>query len=216
MDGERGEMAPVENGIPQGSPVSPILAAFYSAELIEQFQRRRENHVDPSATPTCLFMYVDDGKLYVSSESLEKNVEILKTAYEEANIWMKRVGLAPDVSKRELMHYTRRKRDKTSPHIEFTDDDGVTRKVLAEGTVKWLGVYFDRKLLFNEHVKNMAAKAEKAVSGMSMLANTVRGLSQKHYRQLYIACIRPVLTYASTAWWTGKKTHEKELERVQR
>jgi hypothetical protein len=30
-------MKPVENGIPQGSPVSPILAAFYSAELLEQF-----------------------------------------------------------------------------------------------------------------------------------------------------------------------------------
>ncbi|KAK0478909.1 hypothetical protein IW261DRAFT_1481652 [Armillaria novae-zelandiae] len=29
---------------------------------------------------------------------------------------------------------------------------------------------------------------------MTMLANTVRGLSQKHYRQLYIACICPVLT----------------------
>lgn len=102
------------------------------------------------------------------------------------------------------------------PRIELPNDDGVTRKVLAEATVKWLGVYFDRKLLFNEHVKNMAAKADKAVSGMSMPANTIRGLSQKHYRQLYIACVRPILTYASMAWWTGKKTQEKKLERVQR
>ncbi|KAK0466491.1 hypothetical protein IW261DRAFT_1298778, partial [Armillaria novae-zelandiae] len=95
--------------------------------------------------------------LYVSSESLEKNVEILKTAYTEANLWMRRVGLAPDFSKRELMHYTRRRKDKTSPHIEFTDEDRETRKVFAEATVKWLGVYLDKKLLFNEHVKNMAA-----------------------------------------------------------
>ena len=32
-----GNMQPVQNGIPQGSPVSPILASFYSAELIEKF-----------------------------------------------------------------------------------------------------------------------------------------------------------------------------------
>ncbi len=116
------------------------------------------------------------------------------------------------MSPRELMHYTRRKRDKTPPHIEFTDDDRITRKVIAEATVKWLGVYFDRKLLFNKHVKNMAAKADKVVSGMSMLANTVCGLSQKHYWQLYIACVLPVLSYVSTTWWTGKKSHEKELK----
>jgi len=30
-------MRPVDNGIPQGSPTSPILAAFYTAELLELF-----------------------------------------------------------------------------------------------------------------------------------------------------------------------------------
>ena len=39
LDGVRGEMKKVENGIPQGSPVSPILASFYSAELLEIFER---------------------------------------------------------------------------------------------------------------------------------------------------------------------------------
>jgi hypothetical protein len=37
IDGISSPMKPIENGIPQGSPVSPILAAFYSAELLEQF-----------------------------------------------------------------------------------------------------------------------------------------------------------------------------------
>jgi retron-type reverse transcriptase len=40
IDGKVGSKKPVQNGIPQGSPVSPILAAFYSAELIELFAPR--------------------------------------------------------------------------------------------------------------------------------------------------------------------------------
>ena len=35
IDGKRGAMGHVENGIPKGSPISPILAAFYTAELLE-------------------------------------------------------------------------------------------------------------------------------------------------------------------------------------
>ena len=36
----------------------------------------------------------------------------------------------------------------------------------------------------------------------------VRGLSQDHIRRLYTACVRPILTYASPAWWRGKKKQE--------
>ncbi|CAK5274978.1 unnamed protein product [Mycena citricolor] len=78
IDGTRGEMKPVENGIPQGSPTSPILAAFYSSFLLELFEEQQKQHQgipgeDTTCTPVMLIMYVDDGKLYVSSESLETN-----------------------------------------------------------------------------------------------------------------------------------------------
>ena len=61
-------------------------------------------------------MYMDNGKLYMSSKSLETNVERLKEAYNEAEEWLKTAGLSPDYAKRELMHYTRRKND-GSPSI---------------------------------------------------------------------------------------------------
>ena len=36
IDGQCGAMKPVQNGIPQGLPMSPILASFYSSELLEK------------------------------------------------------------------------------------------------------------------------------------------------------------------------------------
>ena len=48
VDGKRGTMSHVENGIPQGSPISPILAAFYTAELLEQFQHQTPSQNEPN------------------------------------------------------------------------------------------------------------------------------------------------------------------------
>ncbi|KAJ7936782.1 hypothetical protein B0H13DRAFT_1463869, partial [Mycena leptocephala] len=62
-------------------------------------------------------------------------------------------------------------------------------------TIKWLGVYLDKGLLFNHHVKTLAARAENTVNGLSRLSNTVKGLSQSHLRHLYKACVIPVMTH---------------------
>ena len=113
------------------------------------------------------------------------------------------------------MHYTRRKRDKISPHINLINRDGTTFTILVGSTIHWLEVHFDCKLLYNYHVTKMAAKAENAVACISMLANTVRGLSHYHLCLLYRICILPIIIYASAAWWTGKQKHIQILDKVQ-
>ena len=221
FNGIWGEMKPVKNGIPQGSFISPILVSFYSAGLLDIFETPTnpieipKNHACNHPTYVSILMYVDDGKLTVSSQSLDTNNYILAKAYQLVDQWLYSAGLSPDKDKRELMHYTRRKRDKISPHINLINRDGTTSTILVGSTIRWLGVHFDRKLLYNYHVTKMAAKAENAVACISMLANTVRGLSHYHLHLLYCTCILPIITYASAAWWTGKQKHIQILNKVQ-
>jgi len=199
-------MKPVKNGIPQGFPISPILASFYSAGLLDIFETPTnhieipENHAHNHPTHVSILMYVDDGKLTVSSQSLDTNNYILAKAYQLVDQWLHSAGLSLDKDKRELMHYTRRKRDKISPHINLINCDGTTSTILVGSTIHWLGVHFDCKLFYNYHVTKMAAKAENTVACISMLANTVRGLSHYHLHLLYCTCILPIITYASAAW----------------
>ena len=213
-------MKPVKNGIPQGSPVSPILAAFYSAELLEKFKTPLDqpirNTTSSHPSPTNIIMYVDDGKIYTSSTSLHTNVIILQSAYSEVETWLKSAGLAPDLSKREIMHYSRRPKYDCCPPITLHDYDGIARTLTPDRFVKWLGVHFDRRLSFNHHVKIAAAKGETAVNALTMLANTVRGLSHLFLRRLYLACVIPKTLYACPAWWNNTKCQAKPLEKVQR
>lgn len=217
------EMLAVINGIPQGSPISPILAIFYASELNEILDRHEhvpatQQDVQHKVTRMTLRSIVDDGKLIISSKMLAYNVAKLSAAYLVVITWLKAVGLSADIETRELAHYHHRhqnKIDNSSIWLPGNDTEGPRTEIKPSATVRWLGAYFDRKLTFHQHVKNMAGKAMKVINATSMLANTVRGLSQTHMRTLYITCVLPVATYASPAWWTGKEWQVKTLEKVQ-
>jgi hypothetical protein len=102
VDGIRGKMHPVKNGIPQGSPISPILAAFYTSELLELFTPKESGDPTPvpdSPTNITMVIYVDNGKIYVSSKSFDMNITLLTTAYHRADDWLRKAGLSADFSK---------------------------------------------------------------------------------------------------------------------
>jgi len=82
-------------------------------------------------------------------------------------------------------------------------------------SICWLGIYFDRKLLFNHHVKKISTKAKAALGCIAMLSNIVQGLSHLNLRTLYRTCILPIITYASTVWWTKKDAYAKALSWIQ-
>src|ERR1044071_9394198 len=63
----------------------------------------------------------------------------------------------------------------------------------------------------------MTNKANAVISGLKMLANTIQGLTVKHARLLYKACVVPILTYGSLLWFHGRsqKTLTGSLETTQ-
>ena len=91
-----------------------MLAAFYTTELIEIFKptttsnNNQSDEYSPSLpTQINMIMFIDDGKIYVSSKALEMNVILIKLAYQEVERWLTSAGLSADTDKREVMHYSR-------------------------------------------------------------------------------------------------------------
>ncbi|KAG2739738.1 hypothetical protein P692DRAFT_20662474, partial [Suillus brevipes Sb2] len=69
--------------------------------------------------------------------------------------------------------------------------------------MRWLGVFFDRKLSFKKHIEIMATRALSTIAGLRLLANSFWGLSVLNARLLYKTVVLPVLTFASPVWFTG-------------
>ncbi|KAI0994466.1 hypothetical protein K3495_g13716, partial [Podosphaera aphanis] len=117
-----------------------------------------------------------------------------------------------DPSKSELLHFSRKRRDKErSPHIHTSNFS-----ISASGErpyLKWLGVHFDKKLTFKYPAQIQAAKALKVAHHLRCLRNTIRGAPPYLSRQAILACVLPITHFGAETWWPGasKKIGSKTI-----
>jgi hypothetical protein len=180
-------------------------------------KERQSSQSIEKISPTTMVMYIDDGNIWVSSTSLKTNSQILQAAYKTISKQLAKTGLAIDTNKCELIHFTRRKRDiNENPSINIPNTQGTnTTNILPSPHIKWLGITFDSKLNFHEHVRRTALKADSALGGLHMLGNMLKGLSANHFRLLYTQTIRPIINYAAPTWAAGTKSQIKPLIKIQ-
>jgi hypothetical protein len=126
-----------------------------------------------------MVMYIDDRNIWVSSSSLKTNTQILQAAYKAVSKKLADSGLAIDTNKCELIHFTRRKHDtNVTPSISIPNTQETNTTIIPPSPhIKWLGITFNSKLNFYEHVCRTALKAEATLGGLYMLGNTLKGLS---------------------------------------
>ncbi|KAJ5366120.1 reverse transcriptase [Penicillium brevicompactum] len=81
-------------------------------------------------------------------------------------------------------------------------------------TAKLLGVVFDQRLRWKEHVQQVIKRATKTAMALSGL----RHLRPEQMQQLYQACVAPIVDYASTVCHgpLRDKVHIRHLNTVQR
>ena len=65
--------------------------------------------------------------------------------------------------------------------------------------LRWLGVWFDRKLTFRRHVSERAAKARKVAYYIRGLARITNGPLASSLRKAVTTCVLPLILYSTKA-----------------
>jgi len=85
-------------------------------------------------------------------------------------------------------------------------------------TIKYLGIIFDYKLSFRDHINYVADKCTKLIFQLAKSAKLNWGLSHKALQTIYLGGIQPLLVYGAPVWSKAlrKENHKARLLKVQR
>src|SRR3977135_4401519 len=103
-----------------------------------------------------------------------------------------------------MMHFHNKRNGDTTDDERITLPNGTTispaTKAISPDMVRWIGIWFDRKINFKHHVKLKAASGKRALGALKSLANTESGFTPSAVRQLYNACVIPVCDFGAEVW----------------
>ena len=206
--GHESDWISVQSGIPQGSPLSPILFLFYISELLESLSDPQEGLIGLG--------FIDDTNLITWSASAEQNCRRLTEAHQLCERWAERHGAKFAPEKYQLIHFTRNRRT-ARENLANSITIGEHR-IDSKATVKLLGVWLDPGMTWKEHIAQAARKGQSASRSLARLATATWGPTTRVTSQLYSATIRPILLYGSQEWSTrllDKKHILTPLETIQ-
>jgi ribonuclease HI len=182
---------PTPTGIPQGSPLSPILYVLYNSDLLDLPKGRKQLGLG----------FIDDILYGVQNKTATVNAAELEQLLTKTEQWRRQHGAQFEKSKYMLIHFSR----SASAKLEAA--------VTTEGTMiqpcseaKYLGVTFDQKLKFRSHIDNIVAKGTKYALAIAGIAKSHWGPSFKHLRQLFTAVAAPRIDYAAIIWHRPQDT----------
>ncbi|RFU23573.1 hypothetical protein B7463_g12765, partial [Scytalidium lignicola] len=207
----------VDTGIPQGSPLSPILYLFYNADLVETKRLR--------FAMTTKGGYIDDVGILAEGKDTAETVTTLTGVAQECEEWAKRHASVFAVDKFELMHfvhkYDRRRKDFNKEDLDrpLTIPGGMNQEpkvIKPKKAIRYLGVIFDPDLGWEAHMKHIKERATKAIAALQAITGSTWGVTRTEILKLYNAVVLPVMTYACSAWYIpgdypGEKTKRKDM-----
>lgn len=187
----------VDNGTPQGSVISPLLFSIMVNDVFSGVE-----------LGVMQSLFADDGALWRKGKSLKLVQGKIQTAIRAVENWSFTWGFKFSVEKTKYVVFSRRK-----PEVIELKIYG--QKIEQVNTFRFLGVIFDSKLLWSEHIKYVEDKCKKVVNIMRCLLGSEWGADRAALKNIYISLIRAVMDYGSLVYKEAAKTQIHRLEIIQ-
>lgn len=190
----------LENGTPQGAMISPLLFLAMINDLPENV----------SGVDTSLF--ADDTMLQEHGTCLQRSVSRMQRALDDLQGWCDRWGFTISTSKTVAVLFTR------NPMMEIRNKVNLSingQQLKVEKSAKFLGVVFDSRLNWRQHIDYVIAKCQKRLNLMRSVSGTTWGADRRPLLTIYRALIRSVIDYGAIVYDSASESQLTRLTALQ-
>lgn len=197
---------PQEQGLPQGSPLSPILYNIYCHDIYQQ-DHTNPDYIDLSSY---ILQYADDTVLVTHDKNRHKTINKLQQLLDTTMKWFYKWRLTPNPKKNQLLLPYHRVQN-NSPTV--TTDGNTTRPTR---TVKYLGIILDDKLKFHDHIQDRKTEIIRRTKHFRGLTFKNHGINTKTASHIYKTICRPILEYGHAILANTQQKTRQKLQTTER
>ena len=198
VDGCCGDTADVVSGVPQGSVLGPLLFILYTADMFALTENLLISYADDS---TLISICRDPSERVMVSDSLTRDLE-------RVSGWCTDNGMLLNPNKTKSIVFSRSR----TALPAFPDIVVGGCKVEGVSGLTILGVLFDSKLTFEDHLRRVVSTASQKLGIMRRVRSIFR--DRDLVRKCFMSFILPILEYCSPVWRSSAECHLHLLDRV--
>ena len=206
IDGHDNKERAIETGIPQGSPVSPILFLIYISGIFDSVSKTSPNIMSLS--------FVDDLGFIASGYSVKEIAKALEKVAQTVIKWGNSNAVTYDIAKTEAAMFSKSHRQRLNKQIAKTDIKiGAESINFNKEATRWLGIWLDSQLKFTAHVNQKFRAARTAEIQIKGLTRTY-GMAPGLVRRVQLAVAQSIALYGVELWWKGQKNYEQTFQKL--
>ena len=185
-------------GTPQGSVISPLLFLI----MINDFPTSDNPNIKKS-------LFADDSAVWILGSNYTHITNKLQAYLNEITRWCDLWGFQLNVAKTQTVTFTRRR---LNEHIQLKIKN---KNIEQTDTAKFLGIIFDNRLSWAQHIKYIQEKSKPRLNLLRSLTGSRFGSNKKTLLVIYKTLIRSVMDYACPVFISASNTQLKKLDSIQ-
>ena len=196
----------LENGIPQGAIISPLIFNIMVNDMSDSLKDAN----------TKISQFADDTAVWYTGKDYRINEFKLQDDLENLNEWYKYWGFKINVDKTVLIRFLKKNiNGEKRKNLKIFEPSFNCEKIKIKENTRFLGIELDQELNYSRHLKNVTDTAKSNINILKAMAGKSWGANTKIQLMFYKAFIRSKMEYCSPIINSAKSIWKKKLDAIQ-